>query len=235
MTSNDLFARNRRWARLPPTCRARPRCSAASASISAARAMWRLDESARQRGVDVGGGRARAVGAGRHDGPRRRAGRASGADRPHRRPLSRDPSARTDGAGPARPQGREVHAGHARVPRGLADHLERIWQELAAAHGQGGADPVPGHERRRSALDAPIARMRHEHDDHGEHLRELEALTHDFTLPSAPAGPGRPSMPGPRKLADDLMEHIHLENNVLFPRFASASQLTPSNRASACR
>jgi regulator of cell morphogenesis and NO signaling len=33
--------------------------------------------------------------------------------------------------------------------------------------------------------------------------------------------PWRALYVGARKLTDDLMEHIHIENNVLFPRFRS--------------
>jgi regulator of cell morphogenesis and NO signaling len=67
--------------------------------------------------------------------------------------------------------------------------------------------------------------MRHEHDDHGRTLEALEALTHDFTLPSGACRTWEALYAGASKFADDLRQHIHLENNILFPRFASASQL----------
>jgi regulator of cell morphogenesis and NO signaling len=70
-------------------------------------------------------------------------------------------------------------------------------------------------------LGAPIACMRHEHDGHGEHLRAIEALTNGVTLPAGACRTWQALYAGLAKLQDDLMEHIHLENNVLFPRFAS--------------
>jgi len=60
-----------------------------------------------------------------------------------------------------------------------------------------------------------------EHDDHGEHLRELERLTLDFTAPDDACPTWRALYVGARKLAEDLVEHIHIENNVLFPRFTA--------------
>ena len=65
----------------------------------------------------------------------------------------------------------------------------------------------------------PIAVMLAEHDDHGAHLRTLERLTDDFTAPAEACPTWRALYIGVKKLADDLVEHIHTENNVLFPRF----------------
>ena len=70
-------------------------------------------------------------------------------------------------------------------------------------------------------LDAPIACMRHEHDDHGEHLRELDGLTGGITLPTGACRTWQALYAGLAKLNEDLMQHIHLENNVLFPRFSA--------------
>ena len=69
----------------------------------------------------------------------------------------------------------------------------------------------------------PIAVMLSEHDSHGEQLRRLEALTTDFTPPAGACTTWRALYLGAGKLADDLMEHIHLENNVLFPRFLQSA------------
>ena len=70
-------------------------------------------------------------------------------------------------------------------------------------------------------LDTPIACMRHEHDDHGAHLRELDRLTSGITLPAGACRTWQALYAGLAKLEEDLMQHIHLENNVLFPRFSA--------------
>jgi len=114
-----------------------------------------------------------------------------------------------------------VHADVASVPAGLADLLRRIGDELES-HMQkeeqmlfpmmrAGGHPMIRH---------PIAVMLSEHDDHGENLRQLEALTNDFTPPPEACTTWRALYAGARKLTDDVMEHIHTENNILFPRFA---------------
>jgi regulator of cell morphogenesis and NO signaling len=66
---------------------------------------------------------------------------------------------------------------------------------------------------------APIGRMRGEHDEHGERLLELERLAHGFALPPEACATWKALYAGLRKLVDDVREHVHLENNVLFPRF----------------
>jgi regulator of cell morphogenesis and NO signaling len=114
----------------------------------------------------------------------------------------------------------DVHAGHPEVPKGLAAMLEDIGQELEA-HMQKeeqilfpmmrrGGNPMIVH---------PIDVMRHEHDEHGARLRKLEALTHDHRAPAEACSSWLALYAGTRKLVDDVMQHIHLENNVLFPRY----------------
>ena len=70
--------------------------------------------------------------------------------------------------------------------------------------------------------DIPISELRHEHDDQGTTLRLLETLTDNFTLPEGACRSWQALYVGVAQLAEDLVEHIHLENNVLFPRFAAA-------------
>lgn len=115
-----------------------------------------------------------------------------------------------------------VHADHAQAPAGLADLLARMESELGDHMEKeerilfpmmrAGGNPMIG---------MPIGVMRHEHDAHGEHLRELARLTDDHTPPDGACNSWRALYTGTRKLESDLMEHIHLENNVLFARFGA--------------
>ena len=67
-----------------------------------------------------------------------------------------------------------VHRDVPSVPGGLADLLQHIGKELAIAHAEGGADPVPDDARGgHPMIGGPIAVMLAEHDDHGENLRKL--------------------------------------------------------------
>ncbi len=113
-----------------------------------------------------------------------------------------------------------VHGDKPEAPRGLAelleamqaeleDHMQKEEQVLFPLMRQGG-HPMIVH---------PIGMMRQEHEGHAEHLRALEALTDGGVPPAAACNTWRAVYAGTRKLTDDVMEHMHLENNVLFPRF----------------
>jgi regulator of cell morphogenesis and NO signaling len=116
----------------------------------------------------------------------------------------------------------KVHAKRSDVPRGLADLLQRMSTELTQHMAKEELILFPAMKQSMvGGLDMPIARMRHEHDDHGAHLRELDRLTDGRTLPADACRTWQALYAGLTKLTDDLMEHIHLENNVLFPRFSA--------------
>ncbi len=66
--------------------------------------------------------------------------------------------------------------------------------------------------------------MRSEHVEHGAALEKLLALTNDATPPLGACNTWRALYAGVAQLRDDLINHIHLENNVLFPHF---EQLAP--------
>jgi regulator of cell morphogenesis and NO signaling len=113
-----------------------------------------------------------------------------------------------------------VHADHPAVPKGLSDLLARMHGELEL-HMQkeeqilfpmmlAGGNPMIVH---------PIGIMRHEHDSHGEELKALADLTGDLAVPAEACTTWRALYAGLEKLAEDLTEHIHIENNVLFPKF----------------
>ena len=75
---------------------------------------------------------------------------------------------------------------------------------------------------------APITVMLEEHELVGEILRELRQLTHDYALPDEACGSWRALWQGLEALEHDLHEHIHLENNVLFPRALSPGFAIPA-------
>lgn len=65
---------------------------------------------------------------------------------------------------------------------------------------------------------APIAVMIHEHENAGAALRKLRELTNDYTVPAEACNTWRALWHGLAALESDLHDHIHLENNILFPR-----------------
>jgi regulator of cell morphogenesis and NO signaling len=113
-----------------------------------------------------------------------------------------------------------VHKGQDLAPIGLVIALQDLKAELEAHMAKEELILFPlmrqgGH----AMIGHPIARMRAEHDEHGERLRHLRQVTHDLALPADACRSWRSLYAGIGKLVDDLMQHIHLENNLLFPRF----------------
>jgi len=110
-----------------------------------------------------------------------------------------------------------VHGDRPDCPVGLADHLDVMFQELLSHMQKEEQVLFPMLARGMGAMaGAPITVMRMEHDDHGVALQRLCDLTHDITLPQAACNTWRALYLGLRTFREDLMEHIHLENNVLF-------------------
>ena len=65
--------------------------------------------------------------------------------------------------------------------------------------------------------------MRDEHTGHGAQLERLMALCHDAQPPAGACNTWRALYAGIAQLSDDLISHIHLENNLLFPAFEPQS------------
>ena len=73
----------------------------------------------------------------------------------------------------------------------------------------------------------PIAVMEHEHDSAGGALRRLRELTSGYEVPAEACNTWRALWHGLAALEVSLHQHIHLENNILFPRaLASTVKLT---------
>jgi regulator of cell morphogenesis and NO signaling len=64
----------------------------------------------------------------------------------------------------------------------------------------------------------PIAAMEHEHADAGDALEGIRDLTDGYTPPAYACSTVRALYEGLKALEKDLHVHIHLENNILFPR-----------------
>lgn len=64
----------------------------------------------------------------------------------------------------------------------------------------------------------PINMMEHEHEQVGKQLERIKELSNNFTPPSNACTTYRLSYAKLKEYQDDLFQHIHLENNILFPR-----------------
>jgi regulator of cell morphogenesis and NO signaling len=83
-------------------------------------------------------------------------------------------------------------------------------QQLEA--GTAGSHPMLGH------LAGPIAVMEREHDNAGMALATLRDVTEGYNVPGDGCTTFQAYYNGLAALERDLHAHIHLENNILFPR-----------------
>ncbi len=115
-----------------------------------------------------------------------------------------------------------VHGDKPTCPRGLAkqlnlirldleNHMMKEEQILFPLIKQGMGQQAAG----------PISVMEHEHDEAGEQLEVVKFLTNNVTPPEGACNTWQALYNGINTFITDLMEHIHLENNLLFPRALS--------------
>ncbi|MBI5431482.1 MAG: iron-sulfur cluster repair protein YtfE [Planctomycetes bacterium] len=113
----------------------------------------------------------------------------------------------------------KVHADKAACPRGLAQHLATLIEELEDHMQKEEQVLFPMIESGRGRMASmPVQVLELEHQDHGRNLEKTRALAKDFVPPPDACGTWIALYLGLAQLERDLMEHIHLENNVLFPR-----------------
>lgn len=85
---------------------------------------------------------------------------------------------------------------------------------LVAALENGRAQESPVFE----TIHNPIRMMEEEHDRAGEMMREIRRLSSDYTPPEHACNTYRVSFAKLEEFENDLHRHVHLENNVLFPK-----------------
>jgi regulator of cell morphogenesis and NO signaling len=68
------------------------------------------------------------------------------------------------------------------------------------------------------SVESPIAMMMHEHDNEGVRFREIAELTADYTPPADACNTYKVTYAMLDEFEKDLHLHIHLENNILFPK-----------------
>jgi regulator of cell morphogenesis and NO signaling len=64
----------------------------------------------------------------------------------------------------------------------------------------------------------PITQMEHEHENAGRALERMRELTNNYVVPDDGCATFAALYEGLAAIEDDLHEHIHLENSILFPK-----------------
>lgn len=68
------------------------------------------------------------------------------------------------------------------------------------------------------SVENPINMMKEEHDEAGEIMRNIAKLSNNYTPPQGACNTYRAFFAKLEEFEDDLHRHIHLENNILFPK-----------------
>lgn len=119
-----------------------------------------------------------------------------------------------------------VHGDRDDCPAGLTDLLRYMQQELESHMLKEEQILFPALlDGLGARASAPISVMRMEHEHHGEAIQRLLKLTQHITAPIDACNTWNALYRGLDEFIGDLMQHIHLENNVLF-----ANALNPATR-----
>lgn len=67
-------------------------------------------------------------------------------------------------------------------------------------------------------VDRVIHKLEEEHDEAGDIMKKIRKVTNDFALPEDACGTYRMVYQRLQEIESDTFQHVHLENNILFPR-----------------
>lgn len=87
---------------------------------------------------------------------------------------------------------------------------------LALVSHQENGTPLP--QMRFQSITQPISMMERDHSQTGGEVYDLQRITNDFTVPEDGCVSYKELYEGLRDVQTNIFEHIHLENNILFPR-----------------
>lgn len=116
-----------------------------------------------------------------------------------------------------------VEENHEDAPRGLAAHLARMHRELVdhMAREEGVLFPLLCG---RDPSESPVGAMLHDHTDLVGDLARMRELTDGFAAPDTACATWRSLYDELQKLERDLVEHVRIEEEILFKRGARASR-----------
>lgn len=91
-----------------------------------------------------------------------------------------------------------------------------LFPRIVQAEKELAADPQ--HAFTKNELRAPISMMETEHEHAGDSMFEIRRLTNSYMIPTGACTTFQVCLAELREFENDLHQHVHLENNILFPR-----------------
>ena len=115
----------------------------------------------------------------------------------------------------------EIQQLFTKVAQELSAHMKKeelilfpFIKKLAQAEKEGA--PLP--KAQFGTVDNPIKMMEVEHEEAGEVLRQIDELSNNYTPPEGACNTYRAFYAKLEEFEQDLHQHVHLENNILFPK-----------------
>lgn len=87
-------------------------------------------------------------------------------------------------------------------------------RKLVAAENEDYSVPAPDF----GTVESPVSAMMKEHENEGERFRRISELSSDYTAPAGACNTYRAAYALLGEFEEDLHLHIHIENNILFPK-----------------
>ena len=107
------------------------------------------------------------------------------------------------------------------VAKELASHMKKeelilfpFIKQLVKADKEG----VKANQPHFGTVNNPIAMMEEEHENAGDILKEIKKLSNNYTPPEGACNTFKALYAKLEEFEQDLHQHIHLENNILFPK-----------------
>lgn len=122
--------------------------------------------------------------------------------------------------GKAHPELIEIKGLFNECAHALTDHMHKeevvlfpFIREMIVAKAHGRNPIVPF-----GTIENPVRMMMHEHELEGERLRKIAMLSNNYSLPEDGCNTYHVGLSSLKAFEEDLHKHIHLENNILFPK-----------------
>lgn len=119
-----------------------------------------------------------------------------------------------------------AHRDHAACPTGLAEFLKEMEQDLRSHMNKEETVLFPMIKTNPEARPVmPIKVMMAEHEEHKLTIQELEKVAGGFRPPEGACFTWQALCQALDNFVDELKEHIHIENNILFPKVLEEQQV----------
>lgn len=118
--------------------------------------------------------------------------------------------------GETHPENRQIAVLIGALSRELSNHLDKEEQILFPWIKKISNTSI--NHQSEAGLEGPVLQMEAEHEIAGEIMHQIRKLSQNYTLPKGACNTWRVLWSLLSDFEEDLHEHVHLENNILFPK-----------------